>query len=297
MIKPDKTLIYPLFIPMQGCPGSCVYCDQRKITGAGLFDLHQAVSEVRAFIRRNSGRNKEVAFYGGTFTALPQQTQNEYLENIASLLEPSDSIRISTHPVYIDADILGFLKARRVQSIELGIQDFNDDVLMQSGRGYSAETASKAVQIVRNAGFVVGLQLMPGLPGSSPQSNRQNLDTVLSLQPDLLRLYPTVVIQGTALEAMYLSGAYQPLGIVEAVQLCADYQQLCEPRGIRIIKYGLPSNIEPREVTAGAYHPAFGELVKQELLRRLLAKDPQRKDRLSPMELQLLRAHGGGISS
>jgi histone acetyltransferase (RNA polymerase elongator complex component) len=294
-MKPDRSLIYPLFIPMRGCPGTCVYCDQRKISGSGAFDLQQAKSEVGAFLRRNPGTTKEVAFYGGTFTALPLATQNEYLEEIGGLLEQGDSIRVSTHPAYISSGILAFLKTRKVQTIELGIQDFCDEVLAQSGRDYSSGQAVQAAQAVRSAGFTLGLQLMPGLPGSSAETMRKNLELLLKISPALLRLYPTIVIKGTKLEQMYRDRQFVPLSLRQAVVLCAEFREACAPAGIRIIKYGLPSNIDYHEVVAGPYHPAFGELVKQELLRRELEKDPSRKDRLQAHELQLLRAHGSDI--
>lgn len=292
MSKPDRSLIYPLFIPMRGCPGTCVYCDQHKISGSGEFDLLQAKREVEAFVRRNSGTTKEVAFYGGTFTALPPHLQAKYLDEIGALLEPCDSIRISTHPAFMGEDVLAFLKTKKVKTIELGVQDFCDDVLSQSGRGYTGKQAVDAAKAVQSAGFSLGLQLMPGLPGSSAHTMELNKARLLQVSPALLRLYPTVVIKDTALESMFQQGCFTPLGLKEAVVLCADFQELCAPAGIRIIKYGLPSNIDRMEVVAGPFHPAFGELVKQELLRREIARDPARFQRLLPKEQQLLRAHG-----
>ncbi|MDD2597231.1 MAG: radical SAM protein [Candidatus Cloacimonetes bacterium] len=294
MKQPDKSLIYPLFIPMQGCPGTCVYCDQRKISGAGTFDLEKAEREVTAFIRRNSGTKKEVAFYGGTFTALPIDIQQASLMRISSLLDEDDSLRVSTHPLYIDADTLSRLWRYRVRVIELGIQDFCDEVLKASGRNYHAEAAFSAALAVRDAGFTLGVQLMPGLPQSSAASLQKNQQTLVKLKPDLLRLYPTVVIKGTALARLYERGDYLPLSLREAVMICADYAELCAQNSIRIIKYGLPSNLDIAEVVAGPYHPAFGELVKQELLRREIKRDPKRRQHLYPKEIQLLKAHGAG---
>ncbi|MFA5281586.1 MAG: radical SAM protein [Candidatus Cloacimonadaceae bacterium] len=294
MKQPDKSLIYPLFIPMQGCPGTCVYCDQRKISGAGTFDLEKAEGEVTAFIRRNTGTRKQVAFYGGTFTALPLGLQEDILLRISRLLDEGDSLRVSTHPLYIDADTLSRLWRYRVRVIELGIQDFCDEVLKASGRNYQAELAYAAAVAVREAGFTMGVQLMPGLPQSSAASLQKNQRMLLETKPDLLRLYPTVVIKGTKLARLYERGDYLPLSLREAVMICADYAELCAPSSIRIIKYGLPSNLDMAEVVAGPYHPAFGELVKQELLRREIKRDPKRGEHLYPKEIQLLKAHGSG---
>lgn len=291
MEKQDKSLIYPLFIPMRGCRSACVYCNQHKITGAGAFNLQEARVEVAAFIERNSPKPKQVAFYGGTFTALPVNEQIEYLSAMQEVLEDGDGLRISTHPAFIDEITLNRLRNHRVATIELGIQDFCDEVLNATGRNYTSVQAIQAANAVRKAGFEMGVQLMPGLPGSNIKSHRYNLQVLSELRPDLLRLYPTIVIRGTKLEKMYLEDRYQPLSLKSAIDICADFTKLCKANNIRIIKYGLPSNLNISEVVAGPYHPAFGELVKQALLRREIEHNPSRKQHLTTCELQLLRAH------
>jgi len=287
----DKSLIYPLFIPHEACPGSCVYCDQHKISGAPSFDMDKAVAAVKAFIRRNPGRPKEVAFYGGSFTALPLSRQQELLDGISRLLDPESSIRISTHPAYIDDAALDLCLKHNVRTIELGIQDFCDRPLKESGRNYTGAMGFAAAQKVRQYGFILGVQLIPGLPGADAETLKENKAYLQKLKPDLLRLYPLVVIKDTQLHEMYQMGSYLPLSVTEAVQICADYAEFCDLHGIRIIKYGLPSNLDRTEVAAGAYHPAFGELVKQELLIRQIKAAPETAAQLSDKQRHLLRAH------
>jgi histone acetyltransferase (RNA polymerase elongator complex component) len=136
-----KHLIYPLFLPNQGCPGSCIYCDQVKISGAGAFDLDKAVREVAEFIQRNPKRSKEVAFYGGTFTALSLSFREEILSRILEVVDEGTRLRISTHPLWINEDILRHCAEYRIQTIELGIQDWHDRPLALSGRGYTLPSA------------------------------------------------------------------------------------------------------------------------------------------------------------
>lgn len=291
MKKPNKSLIYPLFIPNEACPGGCIYCDQSKISRAGSFDLAHAEAQVQAFIRRNPLRVKEIAFYGGTFTALPASRQEALLKAIHALLDAETSIRISTHPLYIDDEVLARCSSYRVKTIELGIQDFCELPLRQGGRNYSQAQALAAAEKVRAAGFVLGLQLMPGLPGSDSETIAENHRLLREVKPDLLRLYPLVVIRDTPLHKIYERGEYTPLSIPEAVKICADYSELCDQKGIRIIKYGLPSNLEQEDYIAGPFHPAFGELVQQELLIRKLDKNPLHLESLEAKEEQLLRAH------
>jgi histone acetyltransferase (RNA polymerase elongator complex component) len=292
MNKPDKSLIYPLFIPMQGCPGRCIYCDQNKISGAGAFDLAEAIPQVQAFIRRNPDQDKEIAFYGGSFTALAESERERILKAVLSVCDQQTSIRISTHPLYIDKSILKHCKKYRVRTIELGIQDWHEAVLKASGRGYSSDRAYQACMMIKMAGFNLGLQLMPGLPGSSEESSIFNNVMLNLVKPQFLRLYPLVAIKDTPLAELYQKGEYRPLTMQEAISVCADYYELCRLIRIKIIKYGLPSNIDPSQVLAGPYHPSFGELVKQEILIRELRKHPERIPNLDAFERQLLRAYG-----
>jgi len=290
-----RHLIYPLFLPMRGCPRRCVYCDQNKISGSGEFDLENAVGEVAGFIRRNPGRDKQVAFYGGSFTALDEAFRSEVIERIGSVCDPKTTFRISTHPLYVESAILDWCASKGIRTIELGIQDFCDAVLVRSGRGYTGQEAREAALRVKERGFELGAQLMPGLPGWSDESLRINHDALAELKPALLRLYPLIVIKGTPLERIYLEGKYKPLSLEEAVDQCADYFPLAKANGIRIIKLGLPANLSPEAIVAGPWHPAFGELVRAELRYRLMfdpASDTATQE-LSERDLALIRVYRG----
>ena len=288
-------LIYPVFWGMRGCPGRCIYCDQDKLAGEGDLNLNQTVSEAREFIIRNPDRDKQVAFYGGTFTALEQGLREDLLRAVAAVCDPRTSFRISTHPLYVSDAILDWCKGWNIRTIELGIQDFTTEVLARSCRGYSGGEALAAAFRVKGHGFELGIQLMPGLPGWSKASLEENHRRLSELKPAFLRLYPLIVIRGTPLEKLFLSGGYVPLRLQEAVDQCADYYPVSELAGTRIIKVGIPSNIDPDEIAGGPWHPAFGELVKAELVaRKVLAIDPQEDAvNVSREEIRLLKAHGG----
>ncbi len=261
-------MIYPVFLPMAGCPSRCVYCDQFKVTGASSFDLRETVAKIAGFIRRNPGREKQVAFYGGSFTALKEDFREELMRRTRSVCDEMTSFRVSTHPLFVDDDILDWCREAGIHTIELGIQDWCSDVLSRTGRGYTGEEAMDAAKRVKQKGFELGVQLMPGLPGWNEASLRLNRSALKTVKPHLLRLYPLIVIQGTPLEDMFHQGKYSPLTLRQAVAQCADYFPLAEANGIRIIKLGVPSNLRSEDVVAGPWHPAFGELVKKELIRR-----------------------------
>lgn len=292
-MKP-KTLIYPVFLPMQGCDRRCVYCDQSKISGAAAPDLPTALAGVAAFIQRNPGQAKQIAFYGGSFTALDQAFRERWMEAFHRIADERTGFRCSTHPLHVAEPVLDWCRRQGFATIELGIQDFDTAVLEATGRGYDGSAALKAAEGVKAAGFQLGVQLMPGLPGWSTASLDHNRDILVLLKPDFLRLYPLIVIQGTPLAEQWRQGAYLPLSLEEATSQCADYCELASANGITVIKTGLPSNLDPADVLAGPWHPAFGELVKAELLYRLiLARFPAGGELvLTASELALLKAHG-----
>lgn len=213
----------------------------------------------------------EVAFYGGSFTAIPIEKQQELLKPASEALERKqiDQIRISTRPDYINDKILTFLKVNGVSIIELGVQSLDSEVLMLAGRGHTAGDVYRAVEIIREAGaFSLGLQMMVGLPGDSRTKAEQTAQQIIELKPDFVRIYPTLVIKDTPLEKLYLKGQYSPLSVEEAVDITKEVYLAFINKGIPVIRIGLqPSNEinEKSDVVAGPFHPAFRELVESSL--------------------------------
>lgn len=261
---------------MQGCPGKCIYCDQHKISAVTDDNPLHHLSEVAAFIRRNPHRSKEIAFYGGSFTALSSDYRKYLLAEFAKVTDAKTSFRISTHPLFITDEILFECHEQGVRCIELGIQDFDTRVLSSSGRGYDHQLARDAALKVKEHGFLLGIQLMPGLPGANSETIKFNMQQLVDIHPHFLRLYPLVVIKGTELATKYLQGTYLPLSLDDATALCADYCEVAGANQIKVIKLGLPSNLDPTDILAGPFHPAFGEFVQAELLVRKLLSNYQR---------------------
>lgn len=267
-----KHYIIPLFIPHIGCPHRCIFCDQRQITGqqAGITakDIENKIAEHIAGITREY--YVEAAFYGGTFTALPEALQEELIFPAAQAYHAGkiDAIRLSTRPDAIDINTLSRLKGHGVKTIELGAQSFSDDVLWKAGRGHKRKDIFKAAELIKGNGFELGIQLMPGLPGETRETLNQSLDALLQIRPKIVRLYPTVVIKGTPLAKLYEQGQYTPLSIDEAAHIAAVMKLQLEADGIKVIRTGLQSSEgldNEGTVLAGPYHPAFGELVENEI--------------------------------
>lgn len=271
-----KNSIIPVFVPHLGCPHMCVFCNQRRISGAakpaGAEDVHRAI--VDGLSRLPEGSRPTLAFYGGSFTAIPAREQEELLGAALPFLRDGKiaSVRLSTRPDCIDEEILERLKKYGVRTVELGVQSMDADVLGKSKRGHTAEDARKASRLIRNAGFELILQMMTGLPGDSPEKSVKTAQELIALRPDGVRIYPTVVIRDTELYDMYLSGEYREHTVEEAVELCAVLSDMFEKAGIPIIRMGLnpTEELSGGAAAAGAYHPAFGELTEG---RRYLKKE------------------------
>jgi histone acetyltransferase (RNA polymerase elongator complex component) len=145
----------------------------------------------------------------------------------------------------------------------------DDAVLTRSGRGHTATDTMKAVSLIRSSHFLIGLQLMPGLPGDSADSFRKTIDAVIELKPDFVRIYPALVIKDTPLEDLYASARYLPLSLDDAVSLCREALEKFELAGIDVIRIGLQPTEELEKtgtIIAGPYHPAFRQLVESSIL-------------------------------
>lgn len=262
-------MIVPFFIPHAGCPHQCVFCNQKNITGQSRpADLSSIPHTINKYLKTGAKNEPaHIAFYGGSFTALPQETQKAYLEAARPFIRSGqvNGIRLSTRPDCITGEILSLLGEYHVHTVELGVQSMDDRVLTLSGRGHGAADTVHAVMLLREYAFSIGLQLMPGLPGDSAGIFQETVNKVIELKPDFVRLYPALVIQGTPLEQMYSAGRYTPLSLDEAVALCRTALVRFEEAGIPVMRIGLQPTEElerPGAVIAGPYHPAFGQLVE-----------------------------------
>jgi len=262
----------PIFISHFGCPNHCVFCNQKKINGQEtdirVEDVHRIVREYLKTLPKKS--EKEVAFFGGTFTGLSMELQKEYLEALQEYIERGDiqGIRLSTRPDYIQKEILEQLKKYGVKAIELGIQSLDEEVLLKSDRTYSEKQVLESMKQIQDYGFELGIQLMVGLPASNLEKEIKTVKTLIACQPDTARIYPTLVLADTELERQYKKGEYEALSLEEAVERSRILYCYLEKAGIKTIRLGLQASEELREeqtMIAGPYHPAFRELVETEI--------------------------------
>lgn len=283
--------IIPIFIPHAGCPHQCVFCNQKTISGQRTAAVEGAKEQIKKWLEwvKPSVEN-EAAFYGGSFTGLDIALQKELLALTDQLRSQNiiGSVRLSTRPDYIDAERLALLREHGVQLVELGVQSLDDEVLVAAERGHTAKQVAEAVALLKEYGLKVGVQLMVGMPKQGFASIKETVEQVLQLQPDVARIYPLLVIQGTPLAKSYERGEFVPLTLEEAVRQSAYVYKKLSAAGVKIIRVGLQADDElcaEGNILAGPFHPSMGELVQSYLLR----------EELTPQILQAARDGEGVI--
>jgi histone acetyltransferase (RNA polymerase elongator complex component) len=289
-----------LFIPHMGCPHSCSFCDQRSISGQKDPVTPETVrTELQRAFARPQPENVEIAFFGGSFTCLARERMIAFLEEARPYLESGQaaSLRCSTRPDGITPEILDILERYRMRTVELGAQSLDDGVLRRNGRGHTAADVERAVSLLKSRGFRVGLQIMTGLPGDTEETLQQTVDRVAALRPDMLRVYPTVVVDGTPLARWMREGQFTPVDVEGSIRLCTPILRRMRQEQIPIIRMGLHAEkeLEPL-ILGGGYHPAFRELCESRLLREdwtpELQKLPKGKVTLTVPPRMISRAVG-----
>ena len=272
-----KHINVALFVPDEGCPHRCSFCNQKTISGkTKRLEINDIDSAVKTALESADCNKGEIAFFGGSFTAIDKDYMISLLQRAKMYIDKGlfAGIRISTRPDCINEEILDILKFYGVTSIELGCQSMSDEVLGLNNRGHSADDVVKSAKLVKAYGFEFGVQMMTGLYGDSKETAIETAKKLIALSPDTARIYPTVVLEGTELERLYKAGEYKPQTVEEAADICSELLLMFHESDIRVIRVGLHSggNVEEGFV-AGAYHPAFREICESRIyLRKVLAE-------------------------
>lgn len=281
----------PVFVPHEGCPHDCIFCNQRRITG---MDTSVTAGEVREIIESHLktlpdfDRYVEAAFFGGSFTGISPQKQCELLE-VAYEYKKSgkiDGIRLSTRPDCISDEVLARLEGYGVTTIELGVQSMDDEVLHLSARGHKAQDVENAVNLIRKYPFRLGLQMMTGLPGDTSEKSIETAKKIIELRPDFVRIYPTLVLRDTALCRLYEEGKYTPQTLDEAVSICKELLLMFREAKIDVIRVALATTEEVSysgAVVAGPYHSAFRELCEGEIYFDLICKELDKNTKITEL--------------
>lgn len=303
--------IIPIFVPHLGCPNDCIFCNQKSISGQKTnMTKDKAKKIIDDYLESLKDENAEieVAFFGGSFTAIEEKKQNELLELAYTYIEDGkvQSIRISTRPDCINKKILKRLKKFKVKTIELGVQSANDYVLERANRGHTFADVKKASKLIKWYGFKLGHQMMVGLPESTRIDELNTAKALIKLKPNMVRIYPVLVVKNTKLQEEYEKGIYEPLPLAQAIETCKQLVRMFADKNIDIIRVGLQNTDEiadPKdrnsEVIAGPYHPAFRQLVESamwydaivEKIKRLNVKVREVQVTVNPIDVNNVIGH------
>jgi len=267
----------PIFIPELACPHQCIFCDQEKISGTRSIPQPNDVTDIAERYLESIPENRviNIAFFGGSFTGLPVGLQEQYLREAFRFVKNGriSGIRLSTRPDYITETVLELLKKYGVTTIELGVQSTSREVLQNSGRGHTFEDIRYASNLIRKYGFELGLQMMIGLPEDHYERSIQTARDIVGLGAGNTRIYPAIVVRGTALEKLYQEGSYIPLSLELAVQWTKDIVHIFEKNNVSIIRMGLHPSEElviGKSLIAGPFHASFKEMVMTQIWKEII---------------------------
>jgi len=270
----ERPFIVPVFLPNIGCPHKCVFCNQSAITGVKqkIPSSEEIGLQINRFLNYK-GRNRslvQISFFGGNFLGLKIDFIKSLLREATKFVIEGrvDSIRFSTRPDTIDYERLDILEEFPVATVEIGVQSMDDKVLCLAGRGHTSSDTEKAVSILKERNYEIGLQMMIGLPGDDGSMSLYSAKKIAALSPDFVRIYPTLVLKNSILSGWYKEGKYTPLSLKKSVTLAKDIYLIFKEKKIRVIRMGIQASEHfERETTilAGPYHPAFGHLVHSEI--------------------------------
>lgn len=266
-----------IFVPHIGCPQKCSFCNQNTITGSSAAPTPNDVKSAVEKALLKSDYEYEIAFFGGSFTAIKRDYMISLLEAAKPYIDSGriKGIRCSTRPDAIDDEILMLLKSYGVTAIELGAQSMNDDVLSVNLRGHTADDVRKASKLIKEYDFELGLQMMTDLYLSSPEIDIETAKEIIKLNPDTVRIYPTVTLKNTYLEKLMKEGKYTPSSIESTISLCAELVPMFNEKGIKIIRLGLHASEDiKKNMLGGGYHESLGEMVQSRILLNQILENP-----------------------
>ena len=272
-----KKRIIPIFVPHRGCPHDCIFCNQKKITGVSTDvtseDVRNIIEEYLPTIDNDA--SVEVAFFGGSFTAIDEDIQNDLLKVAREYVDKGliQDIRMSTRPDCISKDILNRLKEYKVSIIELGVQSMDKNVLIDSVRGHDTKEVIESAKLIKESGIKLGLQMMVGLPSDTEEKCINTARKFIELKPDCVRIYPTLVVKDTGLEVLLNKGEYKPFTLDQSIQIVKKLLALFYVNNINVIRVGLQATEDiqiGKAVVDGPHHPAFRELVESEMIKDYL---------------------------
>ena len=292
MIK--KNIILPVFLDNAGCVSRCSFCNQQAVESAQtIVSVDKIRFEIERQLRYLPRTGLELAFYGGTFTALPADVQVSLLDlaeeyYVRGIIR---AVRISTRPDALNENIVTLLKRYHVTTVEVGAQSLSDKILRVNNRRHSYRAVQLGIDLLKNSGITTGLHLMTGLLGDDETEYLLTVERLINVAPDFIRIHPTLVLSGTYLEELWKKGEYVAQSVQQALTQAAWLKITANSNGVKVLRMGLQPSAELNcaNVIAGPFHPAFAEkvdnLINLWMLDWLIVQGCQREIFCNPQDL------------
>lgn len=285
------------------CPhGKCIYCpggidnnSPQAYTGyepaalRGRNNGYDAYNQVFNRLKQldtigHDTSKVDLIIMGGTFTARPREYQESFVKgcldgmnrSIASTLEEAIlenegserrciGLTVETKPDWFFEREIDISLGYGTTKVELGVQNISERILRTNGRGHGISEIVKSTKLSRDAGLKIVYHLMPGMPGSSIEDDKNSFDLMINdpaYRPDMLKIYPTLVVKETAIYRMWKQGRYMPLDTDSAVELITYFMKKMPP-WIRVQR--MQRDIPVKFIEAGVKRSDIRNMVDQRL--------------------------------
>jgi elongator complex protein 3 len=226
----------------------------------------------------------DLIIMGGTFTARTPYYQNWFIKRCFDAINKTISpnlkdaqqynetapqrcigITIETRPDWFRLNHIDQSLTYGATRVELGVQTINDSQLTAINRGHTVTDTILATQTAKNAGFKICYHIMPGLPNSTPQMDLEMVKTIFTnqrFQPDMLKIYPTLIIENTELNNQWKQGTYHPMTTPQSIQLIAKMKTYI-PEWVRIQR--IQRDVPAQLIKAGVTKSNLRQWVKDEM--------------------------------
>jgi len=292
--------VVAVMTPRLSCPGNCIYCPQgedspksytgfepasRRAKSVGYDPKKQVLVRLRQFSDTGHDTEKvDLVIMGGTFPAQDKGFQEGFIKECLDGLNGKDSaslaeamllnetalhrctgLTIETRPDYSRQEHVDSMLALGCTRVELGVQSVYDEVLRFVKRGHLVADTAEATKALKDSGLKVNYHIMPGLPLTTKEMDIEMFKTLFEderFRPDMLKIYPCLVLKGTELYAMYKRGEFAPISTDEAVERIAKGIEYV-PRYVRIMR--MMRDIPLDLVEAGMDKSHLTDLVERKL--------------------------------
>jgi len=307
--------------PEEGQPQSYTGHEPASMRGSqnNYEPFSQVVSRVEQLRAIGHSVDKvELIIMGGTFPASPNRYQEWFikgcldaligqrtssLEQAKKLAETSEiknvGITVETRPDYVRTCDVDRILDLGVTRVELGVQNIYDDIYKLVERGHSVKDVVEATRILKDSGLKVCYHMMPGLPGSHKNRDLKAFATIFNdsrYKPDMIKIYPTLVVKGTKLHRWWIEGRYSPLSTEEAIELVAKIKEMV-PHWMRIMR--IQRDIPATVIEAGVDKSNLRQLAKERLIEdggrcdcircREVGLSSRREEKPDPNRLRFIR--------